>query len=131
MIPTIHGFSPPGEVQLCLMGGGVKGPGKAPAPSKVKKEAVGGSSCSQKPREPREPGRPEKPAESDCGAASSGLGAGAENIKRKSRLEVEETLQAEMELRPFYFQGGEREPNLCLGAELASYDEVKVGNIYL
>ena len=29
------------------------------------------------------------------------------------------------------FQGGEREPNLCLGAELASYDEVKVGNVYI
>ena len=36
-----------------------------------------------------------------------------------------------MELKPFYFQGGEREPNLCLGAELASYDEVKVGNLFI
>ena len=76
------------------MGGGVKGPGKAPVPKVVKKEivVVGGGNFSEKPREPREPGRPEKPAESDCGAASSSLGAGAENIKRKSRLEVEETL---------------------------------------
>ena len=67
----------------------MKGPGKAPAPSKVKKEVVGGSSCSQKPREPREPGRPEKLAETEAaGPASSSNGAGAENIKRKSRLEV-------------------------------------------
>ena len=92
MTPTIHGFSPPGEAELSLMGGGVKGPGKAPVPKVVKKEivVVGGGNFSEKPREPREPGRPEKPAESDCGAASSSLGAGAENIKRKSRLEVEE-----------------------------------------
>lgn len=96
MIPTIHGFSPPGEAQL-------------------KKEVLGGSSCSDKLREPREPGpgRPEKLGETEVPAtASTSNGAGpgpTENIKRKSRLE-----------------GGEREPNLCLGAELASYDEVKV-----
>ena len=68
----------------------MKGPGKAPAPSKLKKELVlGGSSCSEKPREPREPGRPEKLAETEAaGPASSSNGAGAENIKRKSRLEV-------------------------------------------
>ena len=64
------------------MGGGVKGPGKAPAASKLKKEVVVGAS--------REPGRPEKLAETEAaGPASSSNGAGAENIKRKSRLEVE------------------------------------------
>ena len=98
MIQTIHGFSPPGEVQLCLMGGGVKGPAKAPAPSKLKKEVLGGSSCSDKLREPREPGpgRPEKLGETEVPATAStsnGAGPGStENIKRKSRLEVKISL---------------------------------------
>ena len=75
------------------MGGGVKGPGKAPAPSKLKKEVLGGSSCSDKLREPREPGpgRPEKLGETEVPATAStsnGAGPGStENIKRKSRLE--------------------------------------------
>ena len=86
VIPTIHGFSPPGEVQLCLMGGGVKGPGKAPAPSKLKKEVVVGGGCSEKLRQTREP---EKLPETEAAAtASASTSNGAENIKRKSRLEV-------------------------------------------
>ena len=66
------------------MGGGVKGPGKAPAPSKLKKEVVVGGSCSEKHRQTREQ---EKLPETEA-AATASTSNGAENIKRKSRLEV-------------------------------------------
>ena len=64
----------------------MKGPGKAPAPSKLKKEVVVGGGCSEKLRQTREP---EKLPETEAAAtASASTSNGAENIKRKSRLEV-------------------------------------------
>ena len=101
------------------MAGGVKTPGKVPAGGKLKKEA--GAS----PETEKEQDKLDKAGEPGEAVAERG-----ENEKRTARLEVSEENWTQLSvLHGPCLQGdrGERAPSLCLGGELASYDEVKVG----
>ena len=119
--------------------GGAKGAGGGRVrckkePGEVEEKAGGGKGASKGARAGPDKGAQQAPAlggEKSEGKSSSSVSCGGE-VLHSDTLEHKNVVNWRNTRILFiyrYFQSQERETALCLGGELASYDEVKVGKI--